>query len=54
MHIPIVAPNGGVDDSIDYVYLGAWNFVDEISNKECKFLNRGGRFITHVPVVKFI
>ena len=54
MHIPIAAPNGSIDDSIDYVYLGAWNFIDEISNKESKFLDRGGKFITHVPTVKFV
>jgi len=28
MHISIIPPNGGIDDSIDCVYLGAWNFIE--------------------------
>jgi methylation protein EvaC len=54
MHIPIVSPEDGFDDSVDYAYLGAWNFINEISKKEDSFLNRGGKFLTHVPIVKFI
>ncbi len=33
----------------DYVYLGAWNFKNEIFKKEKDFIKNGGRFITHVP-----
>ena len=54
MHIPIISPEEGFDDSVDYAFLGAWNFKDEISKKESKFLDRGGKFITHVPTVKII
>ena len=36
----------------DYVYLGAWNFKDEIFQKEKKFIKNGGKFITHVPFPK--
>ncbi len=40
--------------SIDFVYLGAWNFKEEIFKKEKKFLKSGGRFITHTPFPKII
>ncbi len=38
----------------DYIFLGAWNFKDEIFKKEKKFIKRGGKFITHVPFPKII
>ena len=38
----------------DYVFLGAWNFKDEIFKKESKYIKRGGKFITHIPVPKII
>ena len=38
----------------DYVFLGAWNFKDEIFKKEKNFLKRGGKFITHIPQPKII
>ncbi len=38
----------------DYVYLGAWNFKDEIFKKEKKFIKNGGKFITHIPSAKII
>ena len=40
-----------MDDTVDYAFLGAWNFKKEIFKKEKNFLRRGGRFITHVPKV---
>ena len=52
-HIPIKNTNE-IELDIDVVYLGAWNFATEIMKKESKFINRGGKFITHVPIVKFI
>ncbi len=39
---------------IDLVYLGAWNFKDEIFKKEKSFIKNGGRFITHIPYPKII
>jgi methylation protein EvaC len=48
-HIPIIKPNDNIDDDINYAYLGAWNFKKEIFSKEKKYINRGGKFITHVP-----
>ena len=39
---------------VDVVYLGAWNFKEEIFNKEKSFIKKGGKFITHVPYPKMI
>ena len=52
-HIPIKESNG-IDNDVDVAYLGAWNFAIEIMNKEKDYITRGGKFITHVPIVKFI
>ena len=41
-------------DNVDYIYLGAWNFKNEIFKKEKQFIKRGGKFITHVPFPKII
>lgn len=38
----------------DYVFLGAWNFKDEIFKKEREFIKNGGKFITHVPKPRII
>tara|TARA_X000000950_G_scaffold164859_1_gene201431 strand:+ start:2755 stop:3939 length:1185 start_codon:yes stop_codon:yes gene_type:complete len=54
MHIPILPPEKGFNESVDYAYLGAWNFKKEIMKKEKEFIKRGGKFITHVPEVKII
>ena len=37
-----------------YVFLGAWNFKDEIFKKEKIFIKSGGKFITHIPRPKII
>ena len=34
--------------------MGAWNFFDEIYQKESDFVNRGGKFITHIPTPRII
>jgi len=53
VHIPVISPEEGFDRSVDYAFLGAWNFESEIVNKEKSFLEKG-RFISHVPYVRFI
>ena len=53
-HIPIIKPVDMVEEKIDYAFLGAWNFLNEIKNKEKRFIKNGGKFITHVPTVKII
>lgn len=54
VHIPIVAPKSDIDPDVDFAFLGAWNFAEEISMKEKAFVERGGKFITHVPIVRFV
>ena len=53
-HIPIVSPEIGMNNEVDYAFLGAWNFKKEILKKEKDFIKRGGKFITHVPSPKII
>ena len=52
--IPVISPEEGFDDSVDCAFLGAWNFLDEITKKETEFLKRGGVFLTHVPTVSVV
>ena len=40
--------------NVDYVFLGAWNFRNEIFKKEKKFLSENGKFITHLPFPRII
>jgi len=49
MHIPVISPEAGMNIGVDFAYLGAWNFANEIMEKESAFIERGGKFITHVP-----
>ena len=39
---------------VDIVFLGAWNFKDEILKKEKNFISKGGKFITHIPYPRII
>jgi len=39
---------------IDYFYLGAWNYKNEVIRKEFQFLRNGGMFITHIPKVTIL
>ena len=38
----------------DIVFLGAWNFKDEILKKEKNFISKGGKFIAHIPYPRII
>ena len=38
----------------NYIFLGAWNFQKEILKKEKRFIQKGGKFITHIPFAKII
>lgn len=53
-HIPIISPEKGMNKTVDYAFLGAWNFKKEILKKEKEFIKRGGKFITHVPTARII
>ena len=52
--IPIFKYDGLDFRKIDYIFLGAWNFKDEIFKKERKFITNGGKVIIHTPVPKII
>tara|TARA_B100000035_G_scaffold198621_1_gene169698 strand:+ start:976 stop:2163 length:1188 start_codon:yes stop_codon:yes gene_type:complete len=52
--IPILKYKGSIDNDVDYIFLGAWNFKEEIFKKEKKFMNRGGKFIIHTPKPKIL
>ena len=54
MHIPVVSPDDGFDSTVDVAFLGAWNYEKEILAKEQKFIEDGGKFITHVPFVRVV
>ena len=47
-HIPIFPPEKGMNSSVDYAFLGAWNFKKEIMSKEKLFLRKEGKFILHL------
>ena len=53
-HIPIFKPTDEINLEINHIFLGAWNFKKEIFNKEKKFIERGGKFISHVPYPQII
>ena len=52
--IPVKKYSKLLKKKVDYVFLGAWNFKNEIFKKEKKFLSNNGKFITHVPFPKII
>jgi methylation protein EvaC len=53
-HIPVIKYEENWWKNNKYAFLGAWNYLDEIKNKEGTFINNGGKFITHVPTVQII
>ena len=53
-NIKILKYNKNILNKYDFAFLGAWNFKNEIFNKEKKFLKRGGKFIIHVPSPQII
>ena len=53
-HIPIISPNVGINNMVDYAFLGAWNFKKEIFKKEKRYIENGGKFITHVPIPRIV
>lgn len=54
MKIPIYKYPGFIEKNIDYIFLGAWNFKEEIFKKEKKYIKNGGKFIIHTPMPKII
>jgi len=54
MHIPIVSPSELRNGNPDYALLFAYNYFDEVMEKEKDFIKRGGRFIVPLPYPKII
>ncbi len=46
VHIPIISREEANFDDVSHIFLGAWNYLKEIREKEKTF---NGNFITHVP-----
>ena len=53
-HIYIKDYNKNLLNKADYVFLGAWNFKEEIFKKERQYIKNGGKFITHVPIPRIV
>mgnify|MGYP006100245389 CR=1 FL=1 len=53
-HIYIDKYKKSLLNNVDYIFLGAWNFKDEIFKKEKDFIKKGGKFITHIPTPKIV
>ena len=53
-HIYIKNYNKTSLNKVDYAFLGAWNFKEEIFKKEKRYIENGGKFITHVPIPRII
>lgn len=53
-HIPIVKPEMLRQKTPDYIIITAWNYADNIIEKEKWFKNRGGKFIIPIPAPKII
>ena len=48
-NIKILRYNKNILKDYNYVFLGAWNFKNEIINKEKKYFKKGLKFLTHIP-----
>ena len=53
-HIYIKSYSKHLLNRADYVFLGAWNFKEEIFKKERRYIKNGGKFITHIPIPKIV
>src|SRR3990167_7214610 len=54
LHIPIFSESKVLEDLPDYALILAWNFADEIIEKNSDFRRRGGKFINTVPSIRIV
>ena len=54
MKIPVYAENRLLKKMPDYAIILAWNFANEIMEKQETFSAKGGRFIIPLPEIKII
>jgi len=52
--VPIVPPSDFHHDTVDYALLTAWNYEEEVVQKEQLFLRSGGRLIVPLPEVRIV
>lgn len=53
-HIPVYSEQKMIEEGADYALILAWNFADEIMEKQKRFKKGGGRFIIPIPDIKVI
>ncbi|MDO8487500.1 MAG: class I SAM-dependent methyltransferase [Candidatus Curtissbacteria bacterium] len=54
VHIPVYGESRIAKDRPDYILILAWNFADEIIEKEREFKKNGGKFIIPIPKIKIV
>jgi hypothetical protein len=52
--IPVTDPGALMRELPNYAIMFAWNFRDEILEKEALYRSNGGRFIVPVPHIKIL
>lgn len=53
-HIPVIHEKKLLEDLPDYALILAWNFADEIIEKNEKYIKKGGHFIIPIPYIKVV
>lgn len=54
MHVPVVPSDRIIIDLPEYTLLLAWNYLDEISRKEQRYMELGGKFIVPIPEPRIV